>query len=265
MCPSHWISCRLRILEHPTGGAGAMQNQPTNRARARELLPGPRRAEQHRRSSAEYAEVKSSRRPIESSDRRVRRDETQDSRRITHRPCGDGDQATESDKLCGCRITPRRTLIMKRQRAPCAGAVNLSQQGTGAGAARTAALRPMLDLHHVPTEDWGPRCHGREVGAKSAWLSSPRVHGVAEAPACPRSAMRLSCRPIRGHQGSEGAPHRHLPSGFDVGCARNGPDAVPTASPRRKGWSPGRQQVGPRWSQPRVSRCGTSKSLQCVQ
>ena len=104
---------------------------------------------------------------------------------------------------------------MKRQRAPCAGAVNLSQQGTGAaGASGTAALRPMLDLHHVPTEDRGPRCHGEErwVRKAVAWLSSPRVHGVAEAPACPRSAMRLSCRPIRGHQGSEGAPHRHLPA-----------------------------------------------------
>ena len=56
------------------------------------------------------------------------------------------------------------SLIMKRQRAPCAGAVNLQYH---VGILVLEVLRsifeglfllsPALDLHHVTAEDWRPR------------------------------------------------------------------------------------------------------------
>ena len=47
-------------------------------------------------------------------------------------------------------------LIMKRHRAPCAGAVNLSPQSRIRFGAVRPQLSPGLDLHHVAGEDWCP-------------------------------------------------------------------------------------------------------------
>lgn len=58
-------------------------------------------------------------------------------------------------QLC-TELQHNTALIMKRHRAPCAGAVNLSPQSRIRFGAVRPQLSPGLDLHHVAGEDWCP-------------------------------------------------------------------------------------------------------------